>query len=219
MAENSRDRMTASENHNELACMGLTWLRNKITGKGMRGTTEVCLDIGYVADAVVLCSFQSRYYEQYCKASDLKPLVYNRQVLGKRVNYTESEGIVNYFACVFEAKATRSDWLNTFGASPNHQNRHKPIGSLHWCVTPRKLIDPNELPDFWGLLEEYGAGLREVKKPRINTEAQLDKIAHTLIWPLQAVRNLIICQRCGRWTRIAYCSRCLAKDEQPITSN
>lgn len=186
-----------SEKHKELALMGLTWLRNKVTLRGMRGTTEVGLDRGYVADAVAMCSLQGRFFKSYCEQSG---------------RYTELRPYQNYFVCVFEAKATRSDFLSTFGKG-NRQNRHKPAGSLHWCVTPRKLIESDELPDFWGLLEECGPGLREVKRPIINVlnKSEMDDMAHKLLWPLQAYRGFMICEKCGRWTRKALCNRCVLK--------
>lgn len=179
--------------HNALAIDALTWLSNKVTGKGMRGTTEASLDVGYVADVVVLCSLQYRFFEKYTgKGFQAQP---HRE---------------NYFACIFEAKASRSDFLSTFNDSPKHQNRHQPIGSLHWCVTPRKLIDPKELPDFWGLLEERGSGLSEIKQPilQIVTNQQFDKIAHNLLWAIQARRNHIHCVKCGAFIQQGYCHRC-----------
>lgn len=206
--------MVGSEKHNELTYMALTWLGNKVTAKGMRGTTEVCLGQGYVADAVALCRLQEMFFKRYCKNSHLTPITgCGRwdEATGKVV-YEWTGDTTAYFACVFEAKISRSDFLSTFGPS-NHKNRHQPIGNLHWCVTPKGLIDPDELPDFWGLLEPYGAGLTEKKMPIINklTKAELDKIAHQLIWPLQAVRNYIICQTCGRWIYKGYCGRCFIR--------
>jgi hypothetical protein len=170
-------------------CAALTWLNYKITSKGMRGTTEVSLCDGYVADAVALCGFQGEYFEKY--------------TLHKKEKFE-----FNYFACIFEAKVSRADFLSTFNKSPKHQNRQQPIGSLHWCVTPKGLIRPEELPDFWGLLEEYGCGLTEKRRPIFNilSEQQFDKIAHNLLWAIQAKRNYINCAKCGAFIREGYCS-------------
>lgn len=183
--------------HNELALKALTWLKYRITNKGMRGTTEVSLDRGYVADAVAICSLQYRFFRFYTKMSFPEARPFN----------------VNYFACVFEAKSSRADFLSTFNLSEKHQNRHKPIGNLHWCVTPKKLIKPDELPDFWGLLEEKGGGLTEIKKPALNIieNSQLDIIAHNLLWAIQARRNYIHCCKCGVFIQSGYCSSECAK--------
>ena len=185
--------MAPSEKHIELALMGLTWLQNKVTRKGMRGATEVALDQGYVADAVAMCSLQRRFLRVYLDHSILP----------------DGE-VLNYFACVFEAKATRTDFCKTFITSINHK-RLDPIGSLHWCITPKRIVNHYELPSFWGLLEECGSGLREVKKPQIKilSSEQFDKIAHRLLWPLQAHRNYITtCKKCQKAIYEGYCGRC-----------
>lgn len=203
--------MAPSDKHNELTCLAQRWLANRVTRKGMRGTTEVTLAEGYVADVVVLCSLQSRFFRSYCSGSGMTPKIARPSLGpdGKR-RYEVTGQIENYFACIFEAKATRSDFLSTFGPGDRHSNRHEPIGSLHWCVTPRKLVAQDELPDFWGLLEQRGAGLSEIKRPKINivSQSQLDRIAHQLLWPLQAARRIRVCDDCGRWLRIVHCKRC-----------
>ncbi len=207
--------MPSGEKHNELALLGLTWLQNKATAKGMRGTTEVTLDQGYVADAVVLCRLQNCFFKRYCEHSHLTPIT-GYGILDKakgKVVYKWEGEVDNYFACIFEAKASRSDFLSTFNDGEKHKNRHKPIGNLHWCITPKGLVRPDELPDFWGLLEPYGAGLTEKKIPLINllTNAEIDRIAHQLLWPLQASRGYTICQKCGKWVLKGYCGRCFIR--------
>jgi len=186
--------MTKVSKHDKLKLMALTWLSNKVTGKGLRGTTEVRLAKGYVADAVALCSLQSRFFEQYT----------GRYPACSRPNN------LNYFACIFEAKAGRNDFLSTFNDNDKHQNRHKPVGNLHWCVAPRGLVDPEELPEFWGLLECSGSGLRERKGPTLNvlTESDLDAIAHKILWCIQARRRYFVCKKCGRYVTEAVCNRC-----------
>lgn len=185
--------------HDELKVMALTWLRNKVTGKGLRGTTEVQLADGYVADAVALCSLQYRFFQQYT---------------GRR--YPEAQPFhLNYFACIFEAKASRGDFLSTFNNSDKHQNRHTPIGNLHWCVTPRGLVKADELPEFWGLLESRGSGLREIKQPKLNVIAEpaFDAIAHKLLWAIQARRHYLICANCGAYVTESLCRRCARRPE------
>lgn len=212
--------MAPSEKHNELALLGLTWIGNKATARGTRGTTEVTLDQGYVADAVVLCRLQDRFFERYCEHSHLKPII-GHGVLDRttgKVVYEWNGEVGNYFACILEAKATRADFLSTFNDGEKHKNRHKPIGNLHWCISPKGLVRPDELPDFWGLLEPYGAGLTEKKMPVINllSDTELDRIAHQLIWPLQAYRGYTNCQKCGKWISKGYCGRCFMK--APVAS-
>ncbi|MCJ7483901.1 MAG: hypothetical protein MUO31_13160 [Thermodesulfovibrionales bacterium] len=202
-----------SDKHDELAIMALTWLSNKVTGKGMRGTTEVCLSQGYVADAVAICSLQYTYNSMYIEHSGYKPAIMNRtynRETGKIDTIVRGDKIDNYYACIFEAKASRSDFLSTFNDKEKHLNRRFPIGSLHWCVANKGVCGPDELPDFWGLLETYGSGLTEKKRPliKILTSEQLDKIAHALLWPLQAGRKYFICKICNTYAYEGYCTRC-----------
>lgn len=179
-----------SKEHIDLAIRSLAWLRNRTTRSGIRGTTEVRLAKGYLADVAALCSLQQRFFQRYCDYSGLKPLTGHHEFKEDEPVFVQTGDIGNYLACVFEAKTSREDFLKTFNHGPNHANRHEPIGSMHWCVTPRGLIEPEELPVFWGLLEKSGNGLSEKKPPKLNklTDAQFDSFAHKLIWPLQARR-------------------------------
>lgn len=159
-----------SERHNRLAEAGLVWLRNKLTGRGLRGGFEVPVADGYVADAVGLGTFQWRYAATY---------------IGEDKLPQEIEGVlVPEVACIFEAKATRSDFLATFGNGDRHENRKYPIGDLHWAVCTRKIAEPGELPDFWGLLVTRGGGLQELKPPIYYPVSQstLDHIAYQVLW-------------------------------------
>jgi hypothetical protein len=199
--------------HNELSLMALTWLSNKVTAKGFRGTTEVRLSQGYVADAVALCSLQFQYNKMYLTHSGFKPAImrriYNHET-GKIDTIVRGDPIDNYYACIFEAKASRSDFLSTFNQSEKHLNRHEPIGSLHWCVANKGVAKPEEFPDFWGLLEPYGAGLTEKKRPllQILKTEELDKIAHALIWPIESNRRYFVCECCGSYVNRGYCLKC-----------
>jgi len=198
-----------SKKHNELAGMALTWLGNKVSARGYRGTTEICIAQGYVADAVALCSLQGRFNGRYLRHSGYTPPIcnyhYNKET-GKVDCVIRGDEINNYYTCIFEVKVSRTDFLGTFNGSDKHKNRHKPIGSLHWVVTPKGLIKPDELPDFWGLLETRGGGLSEKKLPLINILEQnrFNEIAHDLIWPLEKHRGYLNCKECGasckRWS-------------------
>ena len=138
-----------TQEHNELCLLVPKWVNARCTGRGMRYAHEVFLGPGYVADAVAIASFQYRHEMAYTSGEK----VWNRK---------EAMGP---WVCVFEAKASRSDFLATFRDSA--RGRHQPVGSLHWVVTPRGLIRPEELPPFWGLLEKRGAGLAEIHTPQL----------------------------------------------------
>lgn len=201
-------QMARFNTHNELSLMALTWLSNKVTGKGYRGTTEVCIGPGYVADVVALCSLQYRYWQQYSETQKI-PTIKDYHIHHKNCKPNENVK-VNYMACIFEAKAKRNDFLSTFNNSEKHKNRHKPIGNLHWIVSNKDVAQINEIPDFWGLLIPSGTGLREIKQPVMQSliMADLDKIAHALIWPIQAYRKYIICECCGSYVNKGYCLKC-----------
>lgn len=203
-----------AEEHDDLSLMALTWLSNKVTGKGMRGETEVCLAEGYVADVVALCSLRYRYWQLYSRDSSIPTLrSYKQHQLNCVVNRS-----INYLACIFEAKVTRNDFLSTFNQTEKHLNRHQSIGNLHWCVAAKGIAKANELPDFWGLLEPCGPGLTERKRPimKTTTMADLDKIAHALLWPIKSARKYIICEICGNHTRRGYCLRCRGNDKKDL---
>lgn len=174
--------MAPSELHINLQERALTWLDNRVTGAGMRAATEVCLAQGYVADSVALCSMQNRFFQEYCDFAKVRPRTYHP------VHRERYDGdINNYMACVFEVKVSMADFQSTFSANTKkHANRMEPIGSLHWVVAPKFTIKPEEVPDFWGLLISSHGGMRQVKPPLINqrTEAQMDKIAHNILWPM-----------------------------------
>jgi len=159
-----------SEQHNLLVEKGLRWLQNRATGRGLRGGFEVPVADGYVADAVGLCAFQHRFAEMYVregiKQSGMSSL------------------LVPEVACVFEAKATRADFLATFGGGERHKNRKQPVGSLHWVVCTRKIAEPGELPPFWGMLSTRGNGLTEVRRPTFCelADGELERIAYQVLW-------------------------------------
>lgn len=154
--------------HAELADRALVWLSNKVTGRGMRSVLEFMVTDGYVADAFALCSLQWRFYDRYSKLSEY-----------------------NYFSYIFEAKATRSDFISTFNESEKHKNRKEPYSNFHYCVTPRNLIKTEELPPFWGLLEIRGLGLTETKPPHYNDvkSEQYLRWAETMLWTGKSPRT------------------------------
>lgn len=64
------------------------------------------------------------------------------------------------------------------------------------------------------MLEVRGNGLSEKKKPLMKprTDAEMDSIAHSLLWPLQAWRGYLVCKNCGRWVRDTICNKCSLKE-------
>lgn len=181
-----------SKEHNELALMGLTWLANKATLRGVRAQTEVTLADGYVADVAAVCSLQHRFWQDYCES-------------GKSVGEID-----NYLLCVMEAKCSRGDFLATFNGSDRHANRHAPIGSLHWCIAPPGMCEAGELPDFWGLLTPRGTGLSEVRKPKLHlvSDDALHSAERALLWALQSRRQHGQCARCHAYSNNLLCVRC-----------
>ncbi len=144
----------------------------------MRCAYEVRLAEGYVADAVALGSFQMRYDERYW---------YNHHkdsLINRICNQSERKGESVF---VFEAKATRADFLNTFGQRyGNHENRFTPVGTHHWVVVTQGIAKPEEIErlKFWGVLEQSAGGLKEIRSPywcKIEWTDVL-KIAHTILW-------------------------------------
>ncbi len=160
-----------SKLHVELAERSLRWLRARATKSGVVGATEVGIARGYVADAVALASLQWRFLNHYMSESGFTRPDMHTGFGGWRDE--AGAEVLTEFAWVFEAKATRPDFLATFGGrGKKHVNRHTPIGSLHWCVVPKNLGDVRELPAFWGLLEMCGQGLRVVRIARVFNVSQ-----------------------------------------------
>lgn len=179
--------------HERLVARALPWLRRRVTLRGLRGGPSIPLAQGYVADVVALCWFQNRFELDYTG-------------LPRRESRVTPEA-----ACIFEAKATRSDFLSTFGPGPKHANRHAPVGTLHWIVAePHVVRLLEELPDFWGLLERRGCGLREIRRPTWcpQPDAAIDAIAHQVLWyrdpeKIERLKHLAAgdwrCAHCGHW--------------------
>lgn len=147
--------------HIILADYTLTWIINRATRKGIRGAREVAIPGFYVADVLCLCSLQNRFFESY-------------------TSYAKCN--LNYFACIFQIKVSRSDYWKDFSPKGNHAMP----GNLHWCVIPKNLIKSSELPDGWGLLVESGNGLSELKKASFNTDllCSYGTFAENILWAI-----------------------------------
>ena len=168
--------MAPGKKHLELQKRSLAWIRSRVTGKGFRAGWEVRLGNQYVADVVALGNLQLGHDLEYWANHHKGPLCNHRH---DERHYEQ--------VFVFEAKATRADFLSTFGGFKGYySNRYQPIGTHHWIVTAKGIVKPEEMGrlNFWGLLIESGSGLREIRPPYwCNIERQrILEIAHTILW-------------------------------------
>ena len=102
--------------HRDLQYRSLTWLKNRVTGRGMLSGIEVPLNF-IIIDAGAICRLQWRFWEK------IKP------------NEPQPANII----CVFQVKISRSDFQKTFrkdGASYNPAMS----ANLRWIVTPKNLV-------------------------------------------------------------------------------
>lgn len=167
-----------SSAHEELAHRAIVWAAQLATPRGFRADVEIPLAGTYIADAVGQCNFQNRFVQKYGgESGELQSLI-------------------------FEVKVSRGDFLRTFGPNNPDSIRKMRKGSLHWVVTTTDLVKPEEVPDFWGLLQASNRGLREVKKPiyaTVPTEWH-NHVASSLLWygqrRNQRYRSIPICQHC-----------------------
>ncbi len=164
-----------SEKHDILTEKALRWISGRFTFRGGRGGFEYRVPNleGYTADAAAIGSLQERYIKRYLPEFNAN---LNEGIFGI---YSE-----RYFSMIFESKATRSDFLSTFGSGERHSNRLIPAANLHWVVTSKGVCVPKEVPHFWGLLIESGTGLREEKKPIYQKmkRKEMDRFAHAILW-------------------------------------
>jgi hypothetical protein len=171
--------MSASAEHRRLQRAAVTWLRRRATARGCPAGYEISLGNGSIADAVALCAFQSRFYSLYT------PLRSDQfDATGGRKDAPE-------WACVFEVKVSRPDFLATFGPTGRWAgiDFHTGFfGSLRWIVAPRDVA--SEPPPSWGLLCPVGQGLTEIFQPPLVDvpPARIREIAYELLWYGDRVR-------------------------------
>jgi hypothetical protein len=144
--------------------MALIWLEKYATQRGIRGCEEVIIRPGYVADAAAICGLQYQYHKKW--VGDRKPNDFSDD-----------------FTFIFETKVSRSDFLKTFINDNHIGSRLQPISNFHYVVTTKKIVAEQEIPAFWGLIEEYGRGLRIVKEAVYSptTKQQLHEFGYTLL--------------------------------------
>ncbi len=168
-----------SDRHTELQNMVQTWINNR--SFKMCGLPE-CGSVGYIADFVAIAGMQDVYHTRYANHAGLKMKTMSRTVDGFKV----TGDIDRWYVCVFEVKVSRADFLSTFRCSSTKhaRARRKPVGTAHWVVADKGICVPDELPDFWGLLIPYGAGLTEKKMPKIDIldDSDIHAISFDMMW-------------------------------------
>ena len=180
--------MAPSKRHNELQRMVSKWIYNR--SFKMCGVAEANC-VGYLADYVAIAGMHDAEHTNYTRHSGLKKKYMNPQYSSKKYSeYMESQRVFGdidrWYVCVFEVKVSRADFLNTFNGkdTPHAKARMKPVGTAHWVVADKGVCKPEELPDFWGLLEPYGAGLTEKKMPILNVlpDSRIHAFAFDMLW-------------------------------------
>lgn len=173
--------MAPSKRHYELQSMVIRWISNR--SFKMCGVTEADC-IGYLADYVAIAGMHDAEHTRYTRHSGLT----KKCMIPLRGDhkYEINGDIDRWYICVFEVKVSRSDFLNTFNGkdTPHAKARMKPVGTAHWVVADKGVCKPEELPDFWGLLTPYGAGLSELKMPKLNVlpDSRIHAFAFDLLW-------------------------------------
>lgn len=174
-----------SDRHIQLQNMLWTWVNNRTIK--MSALPE-CNIVGYVADFVAIARMNNTPHERYCRRSGLKPMSMNQVWQGRGLPLKDviHGDIDRHYVCVFEVKVSRADFLNTFGGkkTSHAKARMEPVGTAHWVVADKGVCKPEELPDFWGLLEPYGTGLTEKKSPKLKvlSEEYIHSIAFDMLW-------------------------------------
>lgn len=171
-----------SPEHLALQNRALVWLAARASFYGVRGRTEFQLFEGYQVDAFALCTLQARHHRELCRHSGhMVDIPYGND--GRTYRAPEiPQGVLSH---AFEVKVSKADFRSTFGdPKGKHANRFEPAVNYHWCVTPKGLVKPSDLPDFWGLLEGSGAGLRVARlATHCEIERELnDEYGHRLLW-------------------------------------
>jgi hypothetical protein len=84
------------------------------------------------------------------------------------------------FSTMIEVKVSRSDFLC------DKKKMHRllaGLGNYRFFLTPPKLLDPNELPDKWGLLEAKPNTIRVIKKAIFRSEKNFfEELKHLLAY-------------------------------------
>lgn len=175
--------MGPSDRHVELQNMLRKWIENRSFKRC--GLPEANV-VGYIADFVAIAGMYNSHHTRYTRHSGLKKKYMSSQLIDGRWVRKVLGDVDRWYVCVFEVKVSRNDFLNTFGGkhTPHAKARMEPVGTAHWVVAEKGICEPDELPDFWGLLVPYGAGLTEKKMPKLHPlpEENLHAIAFDMLW-------------------------------------
>ena len=176
--------MPPSNRHIELQNMVSTWISNRSFKRCGLPEADV---VGYIADFVAIAGMNNECHSRYASRSGLTTKVMNRRLVEGVFSSVVSGDIDRWYVCVFEVKVSRADFLHTFGRnkkSPHAKARMEPVGTAHWVVAEKGICTADELPDLWGLLTPYGAGLSEKKMPKLNVlaDSEIHAMAFDLLW-------------------------------------
>jgi len=70
-------------------------------------------------------------------------------------------GWYSTFSILIECKASRSDFLKD--KNKEHSKTKLSMGDERYYLAPKGIINPEELPEKWGLLEPYGNGIKRIR--------------------------------------------------------
>lgn len=133
------NRLNVSELHRELQHRALRWLTNRSCGP-CYSSVEIYFK-GAQADGLAMTRPNEKFNSAVTDRAHWQAMV-----------------------VLFEAKASRSDFLSTFGPKSGSLLKLNPPGNYRFLVKPQKVEMPLELlPPGWGVLQAYGGGL-QVKK-------------------------------------------------------
>jgi len=179
-----------SDRHTELQNMLVRWIGNR--SFKMCGLPESAV-VGYIADYVAIAGMYGAEHTKYTFHSKMTKKYMSSLITDEGMVRKVFGDIDRWYVCVFEVKVSRNDFLNTFGGrdTPHAKARMKPVGTAHWVVAEKGVCKPDELPDFWGMLTPYGAGLTELKRPKLNVlpDEKLHAIAFDMLWQQMNYRS------------------------------
>jgi hypothetical protein len=172
--------LAKSDLHIELARKALIWLESRATQRGIRGCEEVIIGEGYIADAVAISGLTFSQNKIFCGKGNVER------------NYNSK--VADDYSFIFESKVSRSDFQTTFGRGYESGNRRIREANFHFVVTPKGLVKPEEVPEFWGLLEKSGAGLSIKKMAQFIEFDSPDECLHGIAY------SILRASRYGKFT-------------------
>ncbi len=180
----SRKRKNESMLHQQLTEKTKAWLNKLVTQRGMVWRDEHQLQTGLKPDATAFCSLQLRHYCEYLGVEPvLSTEIYSsinfKRTRNNLIEYKAAYDMVsdeickeryyadNEFMIVFESKVSITDFNNTF-KNGNHL-KNNVYANFHFLVIPKGFSNKyklEKLPEYWGILEQSGVGLKLIKLPK-----------------------------------------------------